>query len=208
MRLIHAVREVNAEHGLGLQALAFYTDPDRAAMFVREADEAFPLGPATFVDDGERKHAYLKYALLEDTLRRSGAEAVWAGWGFVAEHAGFVDLCDRSGIQFIGPSADVMRRLGDKITSKQLAEAAGVPVAPWSGGAVDSVAEARAVAAELGFPLMIKATAGGGGRGIRRVDGPDAVAESFESARSEALSAFGNGTVFLERRVAGARHIE
>ena len=208
MRLIHAVREVNAEHGLGLQALAFYTDPDRAAMFVREADEGFSLGPATFVREGERKHAYLNYPLLENTLRRSGAEAVWAGWGFVAEHAAFVELCDRIGVQFIGPSAEVMGRLGDKITSKKIAEEAGVPVAPWSGGPVETVAEARAAADELGYPLMIKATAGGGGRGIRRVDGPDGVEESFNSARSEALTAFGNETVFLERRVAGARHIE
>ena len=208
MRFIHAVREVNAEHGLGLQALALYTDPDRGAMFVREADESFALGPATFTDGADRKSTYLNYELMEQTLRKAGAEAVWAGWGFVAEHAEFVAMCDRMGVQFIGPSADVMRRLGDKITSKRLAEEAGVPVAPWSGGAVETLDDALATAEQLGYPLMLKATAGGGGRGIRRLDGPEGLSEAFESARSEALSAFGDGTLFLEKRVSGARHIE
>ncbi|NNJ47627.1 MAG: ATP-grasp domain-containing protein, partial [Acidimicrobiia bacterium] len=208
MRLIRAVREINAEYGLGLKALAFYTEPDRAAMFVREADEGYSLGPATTTEEGERKHAYLNYPLLERMLRESRAEAVWAGWGFVAEHADFVELCERAGVTFIGPSADVMRRLGDKITSKQLAESSGVPVAPWSGGPVESAGAAHTVAEELGYPLMIKATAGGGGRGIRRVDGADSLDEAFASAQAEAFSAFGDRTVFLERRVSGARHIE
>ena len=210
VRLIHAVRELNEEHGWDLRTIALYTEPDRRALFVREADERYFLGPAFFVDpaDGERKNAYLNYAGLEAALVATGAEAVWVGWGFVAEHAAFVDVCDRLGIEFVGPSADVMRNMGDKIASKRLAEAASVPVTPWSGGPVSSVEEAERVCDRLGYPVMIKATAGGGGRGIRRVRGPEDLPERLESARSEALKAFGDATVFIETMVTGARHIE
>ncbi|MCG8457614.1 MAG: ATP-grasp domain-containing protein, partial [Holophagales bacterium] len=209
MRLIHAAREL-CHDGWDLTTIALYTDPERRAMFVREADEAFPLGSSTFTDpeDGNVKNRYLDYASLERTLREARADAVWVGWGFVAEHAAFADLCERMGIVFVGPSGDVMRRLGDKISSKLLAEAAEVPVAPWSGGAVDSLKQAREVAAELGYPLMIKATAGGGGRGIRKVEQASRLEGAFESARAEALKAFGDATVFFERLVQAARHIE
>ena len=210
MRLIHAVRELNQENGASIETIALYTDPDRYAMFVREADHTVCLGPATFVDpkDGQRKSKYLDYEALERALTSSRAQAAWVGWGFVAEHAEFADLCKRLGIVFIGPDGDVMRALGDKIASKQLAERAGVPVAPWSGGAVETVHEALAQAERLGYPVMIKATAGGGGRGIRRVTEASSLPEAFESASSEALKAFGNGAVFLERAVLGARHVE
>ncbi len=210
MRLIHAVREWNQETGERLRTIALHTDADRDGLFVREADEAVSLGPAYFLDsrDGRRKSSYLDYTRLEDALRRSQAEAVWVGWGFVAEHAAFAELCERLGVVFIGPSSAVMRRLGDKITSKQIAEEAKVPVAPWSGGAVADVDEARAVAAKLGFPLMVKATAGGGGRGIRRVRSEAELPAAFESARDEAVKAFGDGTLFLERLLGGARHVE
>ncbi len=130
------------------------------------------------------------------------------GWGFVAERPEFADLCARLGIVFIGPSADVMRRLGDKIGSKLLAEQAGVPVAPWSGGPVDDLDAAHRQAEAIGYPLMIKATAGGGGRGIRRVDDDVGLAAAFESARNEGLKAFGDATVFMERVVSDARHVE
>ncbi len=213
MRAIHAARELSREVGRkapALTTIAFYTEPDTRSMFVREADEAFLLGPATFVDphDGERKSAYLDYDRLRQVLREAQVEAVWVGWGFVAEHARFVDLCDELGIVFVGPSAEVMRRLGDKISSKRLAEEARVPVAPWSGGPVETLDEARDHAERLGYPLMIKATAGGGGRGIRKVHSESELRSAFERARSEALKAFGDGTVFLERLLAGARHVE
>jgi acetyl/propionyl-CoA carboxylase alpha subunit/acetyl-CoA carboxylase carboxyltransferase component len=210
VRLIRGVREFNRERGLELRTLALFTEPDRNALFVREADEAHALGSPTFVDpaDGRRKVRYLDYAALERALKATGAEAVWVGWGFVAEHAEFAELCRKLGLVFIGPSPEVMRSLGDKIGSKRLAEQAGVPVAPWSGGPVRTVADARHHARRLGFPLMVKATAGGGGRGIRRVRGAEELAEAFESARDEALSAFGDDTVFLERLVEGARHTE
>ncbi|MDJ0919196.1 MAG: carboxyl transferase domain-containing protein [Woeseiaceae bacterium] len=211
MRLIHAVREYNIEHDAGLTTIALYTDPERRAMFVREADEAYCLGPATFVDDkdGQRKVAYLNYAALEEALLETNAEAVWVGWGFVSEHPGFAELCEQKlGLTFIGPDADCMRKLGDKITSKQMAEKAGVPVAPWSGGAVANIEEAQEQADRIGLPLMVKATAGGGGRGIRTVRSADELAEAFTSASSEALGGFGNATVFMERLFEGARHIE
>jgi acetyl/propionyl-CoA carboxylase alpha subunit len=210
MRLIHAVREFSQEHRADLQTIALYTDADRRAMFVREADEAVYLGPATFVDerDGGRKVGYLDYGRLESALRDSRAEAAWVGWGFVAEHAGFADLCRDLGVVFIGPRPEVMRRLADKITSKRLAERAGVPVAAWSGAAVETLDEARDHAARLGYPLMIKATAGGGGRGIRKVHTAEELETAFESARSEARKSFGEPTVFLERLIAGARHVE
>lgn len=209
MRFINAAREINAEGGPLIRTIALYSEPDRRAMFVREADERHALGPATFTDeDGQRKSVYLDYGRLERALRETRAEAVWVGWGFVAEHPEFADLCDRMGVVFIGPDGEMMRRLGDKIESKRSAERAEVPIAPWSGGPVASVDEAREHAERLGYPLMIKATAGGGGRGIRKVRSAAELADAFESARSEARKAFGDATVFMEKLVTGAHHVE
>lgn len=169
IRLLHAVRELNHEHGAGFKTIALYTEPDRDSMFVREADEAVYLGPPTYVDSAtqERKSAYLHYDRLADAMVAARAEAAWVGWGFVAEHAAFADLCRRLGVVFIGPETEVMRRLGDKIEAKRLAESAGVPVAPWSGQPVCTLQEAAEQARRLGYPVLLKASAGGGGRGIR-----------------------------------------
>jgi len=210
MRFIHAAREFNQENGTNLRTIALFTEPDRHAMFVREADEAVCLGPAHVLDASTRqtKCSYVDYAWLERALATARAEAAWVGWGFVAEHAAFADLCREMGIVFIGPDGDVMRRVGDKIASKQLAERAQIPVAPWSGGAVETVADALRYAERLGFPLLIKATAGGGGHGIRRVRSERHLAEAFESARAEAFKAFGDPTVFMEQLIEGARHVE
>ncbi|MFC5234738.1 carboxyl transferase domain-containing protein [Pseudonocardia zijingensis] len=212
MRLIHAVREWNAELDEGdgaapLRTIALYTAVDRHAMFVREADEAVLIGP----DDPEQAFAaspYLDYAELEKGLRAARADAVWPGWGFVSEKADFARLCRDLGIIFIGPSPEVMERLGDKIASKVLAEEVGVPMAAWSGGPVADLDAAREHAERIGYPLMVKATAGGGGRGIRRVDAPEQLAEAFERARSEASKTAGDATVFLERAIPGGRHVE
>jgi acetyl/propionyl-CoA carboxylase alpha subunit/acetyl-CoA carboxylase carboxyltransferase component len=201
MRLIRAAREFEFEHGQPLTTIALYTDVDRNSMFVRAADEAVRIHSA-------ERNAYLDYEVLETALRHSGAEAVWVGWGFVSEDPEFADRVERMGLVFMGPSGDVMRRLGDKIGAKRLAEQVGVPVAPWSGGAVASPEDAAARAGAIGFPLMIKAAAGGGGRGIRRVEDADGIAAAYESARREAAHAFGDDTLFLERVVTGGRHVE
>ncbi|MGH9641921.1 MAG: biotin carboxylase N-terminal domain-containing protein, partial [Terriglobales bacterium] len=210
MRFIHAAREFNQEYNTALRTIALFTDPDRHAMFVRESDEAYSLGPAQSVDpkSNQSKSSYVDYARLERALTSTRAEAVWVGWGFVAEHAEFADLCHDLGIVFIGPDGDVMRRLGDKIASKRLAEENDIPVVPWSGGPVDTVADAGLHARRLGYPLLIKATAGGGGHGIRIVRSPAELPRAFESARSEAFKAFGNPTVFMEQLLQGVRHVE
>jgi len=207
MRLINAVREWNAEGRPALRVIAVYTAADRHATFVREADEAVLIGPAD-VGAAFAASPYLDYAELERALRACRADAVWPGWGFVSEKAEFAELCDRLGITFIGPSAEVMRRLGDKIESKRLAEQAGVPLAAWSGGPVADLKEAHAQAESIGYPLMVKATAGGGGRGIRLVNSPEQLDEAFERASSEASKTAGDATVFLERAIRGGRHVE
>ncbi len=201
MRLIHAVRGLSAETGDAIEVIALHTDVDQHATFVREADVAYDLGPAA-------ARPYLNLEILERALVDTGADAAWVGWGFVAEDPAFAELCDRIGVTFIGPSAEAMRKLGDKIGAKLLAEEVGVPVAGWSRGAVDTVDDAIATAADIGYPLMLKATAGGGGRGIRVVTNDDDLREAYELTRNEAARAFGSGVVFLERLVTGARHVE
>ncbi len=201
MRLIHAVQELNAVREDPIRVIALYTPVERQAMFVRHADEAVELESANRI-------AYLDHEALERALTAARADAVWVGWGFVAEDPRFVELCERLGIVFVGPSSQVMRALGDKIAAKQLAESSGVPVAPWSGGPVATVEDAARHAEAIGYPLMIKAAAGGGGRGIRRVDEPAALAGAFVSAASEAQQAFGDGTLLMERLVSPARHVE
>ncbi|MBX9388063.1 carboxyl transferase domain-containing protein [Streptomonospora nanhaiensis] len=201
MRLINAVRELSAEAGRPIETVALHTDVDRTATFVREADIAYDLGPAS-------ARPYLDLAVLERALVETKADAAWVGWGFVAEDPAFAELCERVGVTFVGPSADAMRRLGDKIGAKLLAEEVGVPVAPWSRGAVETLDAALAAATEIGYPLMLKATAGGGGRGIRVITGEAELVDAFERTSQEAARAFGSGVMFLERLVTGARHVE
>ncbi|MEU8298840.1 carboxyl transferase domain-containing protein [Micromonospora sp. NPDC048909] len=201
MRLIHAVRDIAAETGARIETVALHTDVDRAATFVREADIAYDLGPAS-------ARPYLDLRVLERALVETGADAAWVGWGFVAEDPAFAELCEKIGVTFVGPSAEAMRQLGDKIGAKLLAEEVGVPVAPWSRGAVETLDAALAAAAEIGYPLMLKATAGGGGRGIRVVTNESELADAYLRTSQEAARAFGSGIVFLERLVTGARHVE
>ena len=184
-----------------IQTIALYTESERHATFVREADLAYCLGPAS-------ARPYLDLAVLERALVETGADAAWVGWGFVAEDPAFAELCDRLGVTFIGPSAQAMRRLGDKIGAKLLAEEVGVPVAEWSRGPVRTLDEALEQARRIGYPLMLKATAGGGGRGIRAVGSDDELREAYQRTSEEAARAFGSGVVFLERLVTGARHVE
>ncbi len=214
MRLINAVREWNAEGRPPLRTIALHTAADRRAMFVREADEALLIGPdpdAASADgrvDLAGPNPYLDLPGLARALRACRAEAVWPGWGFVSENPEFARLCGELGIVFVGPTPDVMRALGDKIGSKLLAAQVGVPMAPWSGGPVADLAAARAHAEEIGYPLMVKATAGGGGRGIRLVNRPEELDEAFTRAAAEGARTTGDATVFLERALRGGRHVE
>jgi acetyl/propionyl-CoA carboxylase alpha subunit/acetyl-CoA carboxylase carboxyltransferase component len=201
MRLIHAVRDIAAETGTRIETVALHTDVDRTATFVREADLSYDLGPAS-------ARPYLDLNALERALVDSGADAAWVGWGFVAEDPAFAELCEKIGVTFVGPSPEAMRKLGDKIGAKLLAEQVGVPVAPWSRGPVETLEAALEAAATIGYPLMLKATAGGGGRGIRVVADAGQLADAYERTSQEAARAFGSGIVFLERLVTGARHVE
>ncbi|MFC8383348.1 carboxyl transferase domain-containing protein [Nocardia sp. NPDC057272] len=201
MRLIHAVRDLAAATGLPIETVALHTDVDRNATFVREADIAYDLGPAS-------ARPYLDLKALENALVATKADAAWVGWGFVAEDPAFAELCDHIGVTFVGPSAEAMRKLGDKIGAKLIAEEVGVPVAPWSRGAVDTVEDAIEAATAIGYPLMLKATAGGGGRGIRVITNEAELVDAYERTKQEAARAFGSGVVFLERLVTGARHVE
>jgi acetyl/propionyl-CoA carboxylase alpha subunit/acetyl-CoA carboxylase carboxyltransferase component len=202
MRLIRAVRELNAERATApIETIALYTDAERTASFVREADDSYCIGAAS-------ARPYLDHGVLARALVETRADAAWVGWGFVAEDPAFAELCEKIGVTFIGPSAEAMRKLGDKIGAKLIAEEVGVPVAPWSRGAVEGVDGAKRAAAEIGYPLMLKATAGGGGRGIRVVRNDGELAEAYERTSLEAERAFGSGVVFLERLVTGARHVE
>jgi acetyl/propionyl-CoA carboxylase alpha subunit/acetyl-CoA carboxylase carboxyltransferase component len=211
MRALTAVAELNGEGARApITTVVLYTDPDAQASYVREADEAVPLGPATYVDPetGHRQSRYLDEPLIVDLLCRANVDAVWVGWGFLAEHASFAERCEKAGIVFVGPDSATIRLLGDKVAAKHVAERAGVPVIPWSGGPVDDLADAAGHAERIGYPVMVKAAAGGGGRGIRVVSRPEDLAAAFTSARGEAELAFGDPTVFLERLVPAARHIE
>ncbi len=203
VRCIRAVKSLRALEGSAMEVVALYTDSDSDAPFVRLADIAVALeGEAGGVA------AYLDHDGLLAILSEWEVDAVWPGWGFVAEDPDFVARLADADIQFLGPSADAMRALGDKITSKRIAEKAGVPVTAWSGGALADEAAAIEHSARIGYPVIIKATAGGGGRGIRMVESEADVVEAFRSASSEALSAFGNGDLFCEKLVTGGRHIE
>ncbi len=202
IRLIHAVRDLNSERTSSpIETIALHTEGEANAMFVRESDRAVNLGPAS-------ARPYLDYAVLERALVDSGADAAWVGWGFVAEDPRFAELCSRIGVRFIGPSAEAMRQLGDKIGSKLIAESVGVPVAPWSRGDVETIDDAIEAAHRIGYPLMLKATAGGGGRGIQKVTSDADLVDVFDRTRGEAQRAFGSGVVFLEKLVTGARHVE
>ncbi len=198
MRCIRAVKALAAEGRRDIRAIALYTDGEREAPFARHADAAVRLpSPNGAVN------AYLDHDNVLRALREARADAVWPGWGFVAEDASFVARLRDEGIVFLGPSAEAMRALGDKITSKELAERADVPVTAWSQGVVADERAAAVQAERIGYPIAVKASAGGGGRGIRMVDDAKALPEAFRSAAAEAKSAFGDGRLFLEKKVSG-----
>ena len=188
---------------LGIETVAVYSEPDRSLMHVREADYSVCIG------DGPATDSYLSITKIIDAAKETGADAIHPGYGFLSENAEFVEACDAAGIKFIGPTADSMRNLGDKVSARQIMEQAGVPIVPGANDIdPDDFASAEREAARVGFPLLVKASAGGGGRGIRLVETPDQLEDSMRLASSEASSSFGNATIFLERFVSPARHIE
>ena len=209
LRCLSAAEELMRETGEPITTIALSTDPDATSWFVRLASEAVHLGPATVATaDGHWQSAYLDLDRLMAVLAEARADAAWVGWGFVAESAEFAARCERAGITFIGPPSEVIRLLGDKVQAKQLAERAGVPVVPWSGGPVHDPASARIAAGLLGYPVLLKAAAGGGGRGIRLVTGEEDMAAAFASAQAEAEHAFGDPALFAERKLNAVRHVE
>ncbi|OAN68832.1 hypothetical protein A8B83_17460 [Rhodobacteraceae bacterium EhC02] len=197
-----ARRIIRACKTLGLRAVAVYSEADRDAPYVHEADLALPIGPA------EAAQSYLDPARLLDAARRAGAQAVHPGYGFLSENADFARAVVQAGLVWIGPSAEVIALMGSKAAAKAEAQAAGVPILPGYRGTDQSDATLAAEAAALGAPLLIKASAGGGGRGIRRVDDLADFPAALAAARREAQAAFGNADVLLERLLTGARHVE
>ncbi|MCI0477368.1 MAG: ATP-grasp domain-containing protein, partial [Anaerolineales bacterium] len=196
-----AVRVLRACRELGLQTVAVYSEVDRNALHVRYADEAYCIGPAS------ARESYLRIDRIIDVAIRAKAEAIHPGYGFLAENDDFARACTEAGIVFIGPPAAAMQAMGDKIQARRTVSKQGVPVVP---GTYDPLRDDEMIAAanQVGFPLFVKAAAGGGGKGMRRVEKIEELANAITRARSEAESAFGDGTVYLERIVKPARHIE
>ncbi len=197
-----ALRVIRACRELGVQTVAVYSEADRESLHVRFADDDVCIGPAPARD------SYLKIPQLIAAAEITGADAIHPGYGFLAENADFADIVRASNIVFIGPTAEQIRKMGDKAEARRLAQEAGVPIIPGSDGLLGDADEALAVARELGFPVIIKAAAGGGGKGMRVATDEEDFARHFQLARSEALAAFGNDAVYLEKYLARPRHIE
>ncbi|PZO94669.1 acetyl-CoA carboxylase biotin carboxylase subunit [Streptococcus halichoeri] len=197
-----AVRIIRAARELGIATVAVYSEADKDALHTVLADEAICVGPARATDSYLNMNAILSAALV------TGAQAIHPGFGFLSENAKFATMCEEMKIKFIGPSAKVMHQMGDKINARATMRKAGVPVIPGSDGALASPQEAKAVADQIGYPVMLKAAAGGGGKGIRKVRSPLDLEEAFLSASQEAQSAFGDGAMYIEKVIYPARHIE
>ena len=197
-----AVRIIRAARELGIETVAVYSTADKEALHTLLADEAVCIGPAKSTESYLNMNAVLSAAVL------TGSEAIHPGFGFLSENSKFATMCEEVGIKFIGPSGSVMDMMGDKINARAQMIKAGVPVIPGSDGEVHTAEEALEVADRIGYPVMLKASAGGGGKGIRKVERAEDLVPAFESASTEAKAAFGNGAMYLERVIYPARHIE
>jgi len=197
-----AVRIIRACHELGIVAVVVYSDVDRASLHVRLADEAYPIGPAP------SRESYLRIDKLMDVAKRAQCDALHPGYGFLAENAELPRACKANQVTFIGPSAEAMARLGSKTAARQLARSAGVQRVPGTLDPVKDLAGAQQFAHENGYPLMLKAVAGGGGKGMRRVGSAEEMPAAWRDASSEALNAFGDGRIYLEKYLEHPRHIE
>ena len=197
-----AVRIIRAARELGIATVAVYSEADKEALHTMLADEAVCIGPARSTDSYLNMQAVISAAVV------TGAQAIHPGFGFLSENSKFATLCEEVGIKFIGPSGTVMDTMGDKINARAEMIKAQVPVIPGSDGEVLTIQEALEIAEKIGYPVMLKASAGGGGKGIRKVEKAEDLVPAFESASSEAKAAFGNGAMYMERVVYPARHIE
>ena len=197
-----AVRIIRACHEMGIAAVAVYSDVDRASLHVRKADEAYPIGaPAA-------SESYLNIQKILDVAVRSGADAIHPGYGFLSENPRFAEACANAGVKFIGPTAAAMEAMGSKTRARQAMERAGVPFVPGTSRGLDSIGQAEQIADEIGYPVMLKAAAGGGGKGMRLVHAREQLNSALEAARSEAQRAFGDDEVYLEKAIVNPRHIE
>ena len=197
-----AVRVLRACHEMGIAAAVVYSDVDRVALHVRKADEAYPIGAAS------ASESYLNIGKILDVAARSGADAIHPGYGFLSENAKFAQACADSGVKFIGPTAAAMEAMGSKTRARQVVEKAGVPLVPGTSRGVGSFDEAEQVAAKIGYPVMLKAAAGGGGKGMRLVHSSEQLKSALEAARSEAERSFGDSEVYIEKAIVNPRHIE
>ena len=197
-----AVRIVRACRELGIQSVAVFSEVDRKSLHVRLADEAYPIGPAP------ARESYLRIDKLMDVARRVGCDALHPGYGFLAENAALSRACSDVGITFIGPPADAMETLGSKTSGRQLARRAEVPTVPGTNDPIENASEARALAQSMGYPVLLKAVAGGGGKGMRLVNADAEFEAAFRDAGSEAMNAFGDGRLYLEKYLERPRHVE
>ena len=197
-----AVRVFRACRELDIEPVVVYSQADSEALHVQLAERAFCIGPARSSD------SYLNVNAILTVAQAAGCDAIHPSYGFLSENADFADACAQAGIAFIGPSGDVIRAMGNKAAARKLMVEAGVPVVPGSDGAVDTAEQAKALADSIGYPVLIKAAAGGGGRGMRRVFEPEQLIPLFEEARSESVACFGSGEMYLEKLILNPRHIE
>ena len=197
-----ALRIIRTCKEMGIKTVAVYSTADRDSLHVRFADEAVCIGPPRSRD------SYLNMPNIIAAVELTGADAVHPGYGFLAENADFADLCNKYGVKFIGPTGAHIRAMGDKITAKETMIKAGVPCIPGSGGLVESVEEAKRLGKEIGYPVIIKATAGGGGKGMRLVWEASEIERAYTAARTEAGASFGNDGVYMEKFIEEPHHIE
>jgi len=197
-----AVRVICACHEMGIAAVAVYSDVDRASLHVRKADEAYPIGAAA------ASESYLNIQKILDVAACSGADAIHPGYGFLSENAKFARACADAGVKLIGPTAAAMDAMGSKTKARQVMDCAGVPVVPGTSRGLESFEQAQEAAARIGYPVMLKAAAGGGGKGMRLVHAPEDLKSALEGARSEAERSFGDSEVYLEKAIINPRHIE
>src|SRR5271154_3490085 len=197
-----AVRVIRACRELGITSVAVYSDADRASLHVRKADEAYHIGPPAATE------SYLDIAKVLDVAKRSGADAIHPGYGFLSENAKFAQACGDAGVKFIGPSPASMEMMGSKTRARQEMEKAGVPFVPGTSKGLESAEQAEQVAAKIGYPVMLKAAAGGGGKGMRLVHTPKELKSALQAAQSEAERAFGDREVYVEKAIVNPRHIE